>query len=219
MDTVISLRDITFSYNGREPVLNKCSFSLKWGERIGLTGPNGSGKTTLFHIIMGLLKPEKGDIEIFGKVRKEEADFREVREKIGLLFQDPEDQLFCPTVEEDVAFGPLNLGIGYERAKVIVREILDLLRISDLEGRITYRLSGGEKRLVSLATVLAMKPEVLLLDEPTSELDENTRERIIEVIQISAPTLMIISHDQNLLERTTHAIYEMRGGNLYRRGL
>lgn len=107
---MISLRGIVFSYPGGRRVLDGLDFALEQGERVGITGPNGSGKTTLLHIMVGLLKPEAGEVEIFGKTRVEEADFKEVRRRVGLLFQDPDDQLFCPTVVEDVAFGPLNLG-------------------------------------------------------------------------------------------------------------
>ena len=165
---VINLSDISFAYSGNATVLDKLNLQLYSGERLGLIGPNGSGKTTLFHIIMGLLKPSSGIIEIFGKQVSEEKDFRSVRERIGLLFQDADDQLFSPTVLEDVAFGPLNLGKSQDEARDIAHRTLDVLGLSGFEDRITYKLSGGEKKLVSLATVLAMEPEILLLDEPSN---------------------------------------------------
>ncbi len=211
---LISLEDITFGYNSTRDVLRKLRFTFSEGDRVGLTGPNGSGKTTLFHIIMGLLKPKKGEIEIFGKRMHDETDYREVRERIGLLFQDANDQLFCPTVAEDIAFGPLNLGKKHDEALKIVRETLKILGLIGFEDRVTYKLSGGEKKLVSLATVLAMKPEVLLLDEPTSGLDEETTERIIQVINHSSTSYMIISQDRGLLARTTRCIYRMANGKL-----
>ncbi len=211
---LISLEDITFGYNSTRDVLRKLRFTFSEGDRVGLTGPNGSGKTTLFHIIMGLLKPKKGEIEIFGKRMHDEDDYREVRERIGLLFQDANDQLFCPTVAEDIAFGPLNLGKKHDEALKIVRETLKILGLIGFEDRVTYKLSGGEKKLVSLATVLAMKPEVLLLDEPTSGLDEETTERIIQVINHSSTSYMIISQDRGLLARTTRCIYRMANGKL-----
>ena len=167
---------------------------------------------------MGLLNPRAGEIEIFGKGMHEEADFREARERIGLLFQDPNDQLFCPTVAEDVAFGPLNLGKTHEEAREIVRETLETLGLTGFEDRVTYKLSDGEKRLVSLATVLAMNPEVLLLDEPTSGLDEETTERIIQVLTRSSKSYMIISQDRGLLARTTRCTYGMVKGKLERLG-
>ena len=213
-DIFIRLEDITFGYNSARDVLRRLSFTFSEGDRVGLTGPNGSGKTTLFHVIMGLLKPKEGEIEIFGKRMHDEADYREARERIGLLFQDANDQLFCPTVAEDIAFGPLNLGKKHDEALKIVREALKTLGLVGFEDRVTYKLSAGEKKLVSLATVLAMKPEVLLLDEPTSGLDEETTERIIQVLNHSATSYMIISQDRGLLARTTRCIYRMANGKL-----
>ncbi|MFB0507456.1 MAG: energy-coupling factor ABC transporter ATP-binding protein, partial [Thermodesulfobacteriota bacterium] len=193
---LIRLRDITFGYDSGHDVLKKLNVTFSQGDRVGLTGPNGSGKTTLFHIILGLLEPREGEIEIFGRKMRDEADYREVRERIGLLFQDANDQLFCPTVAEDIAFGPLNLGKRHEEALKIVGETLNILGLIGFEDRVTYKLSGGEKKLISLATVLAMKPEILLLDDPTSGLDEETTERIIRVLNSSSASYMIISQDR-----------------------
>ncbi len=212
--TLIRLQGITFGYDSNRDVLRKLSFTFSEGDRVGLTGPNGSGKTTLFHTILGLLKPKEGEIEIFGKGMHEEADFRGVRERIGLLFQDPNDQLFCPTVAEDVAFGPLNLGKRYDEAQRIVTETLETLGLSGFEDRVTYKLSDGERRLVSLATVLAMNPEVLLLDEPTSGLDEETTERIVQVLTHSSKSYIIISQDRGLLAEATRCTYRMADGKL-----
>jgi cobalt/nickel transport system ATP-binding protein len=190
------------------------AFEVQSGDRIGLVGPNGSGKTTLCHIIMGLLKPESGDVEIFGKMRREESDFADVRGRIGFLFQDADDQLFCPTVLEDVAFGPLNLGKTVDEAKDIVRRTLTSLKLEGFEERITYQLSGGEKRLVSLATVLAMEPELLILDEPTTGLDAETSERLAEILRESELPYILISHDREFVRQTTNTIYEIRQGKI-----
>jgi cobalt/nickel transport system ATP-binding protein len=211
---LIRLQDITFGYDSSQDILKKLSLTFSQGDRVGLTGPNGSGKTTLFHIILGLLKPKEGEIEIFGKRMYHEADYREARERIGLLFQDANDQLFCPTVAEDIAFGPLNLGKRHEEALKIVKETLETLGLVGFEDRVTYKLSGGEKKLVSLATVLAMKPEILLLDEPTSGLDEETTERIIQVLNRFSTSYMIISQDKEVLTRTTRRIYRIANGRL-----
>lgn len=211
---LIRLQDVTFGYDSDRDVLRKLSLTLSEGDRVGITGPNGSGKTTLFHVIMGLLKPREGEIEIFGKRMTDEADYRGARERIGLLFQDANDQLFCPTVAEDVAFGPLNLGKRHDEALTVVGETLETLGLFGFEDRITYKLSSGEKKLVSLATVLAMKPEVLLLDEPASGLDEETTERIIQVLNDSSTSYMIVSQDRGFLARTTRRIYRMANGNL-----
>jgi cobalt/nickel transport system ATP-binding protein len=212
--TLIRLKNITFGYDSSQDVLRKLSFTLSEGDRVGIMGPNGSGKTTLFHVIMGLLKPKEGEIDIFGKRISGEDDYREARERIGLLFQDANDQLFCPTVGEDIAFGPLNLGKRHDEALKIVAETLETLGLVGFEDRVTYKLSGGEKKLVSLATVLAMKPQILLLDEPTSGLYEETTERIIQVLNRSSTSYMIISQDRGFLARTTRCTYRMVRGKL-----
>ncbi|MBU1291663.1 energy-coupling factor ABC transporter ATP-binding protein, partial [bacterium] len=164
---------------------------------------------------MGLLNPREGKVEIFGKERKVENDFVEVRERIGLLFQDPDDQLFSPTVAEDIAFGPLNLRKNRQETKEILKETLKTLGLAGFEDRITYNLSYGEKRLVSLATVWAMHPEILLLDEPTIWLDEETIEKIVQILN-SNPYLsyIIISHDKKFLKETTNCIYLMDNGKI-----
>jgi len=214
---IINLADITFSFSSGQDIFDKLNFSFSKGERIGLTGANGSGKTTLFHIIMGLLKPSEGRIKIFEKHRETESDFREVRERIGLLFQDADDQLFCPTVAEDIAFGPLNLGKTHDEVRKIVDETLETVGLVGFEDKVTYKLSGGEKKLVSLATVIAMKPEALLLDEPTTGLDEETTERIIGFLNDSADlSYIIISHDRGFLERTTDCLFKMKDGGMER---
>jgi cobalt/nickel transport system ATP-binding protein len=211
---LIELEDISFSYPGRKPVLKDLSFRLYEKERVGLIGPNGSGKTTLFHIIMGLLKPTSGSMTIFGERVVDEKNFRSIRQKIGLLFQDADDQLFSPTVLEDVAFGPLNQGRSVHEAKEIARETLGSLGLEGFEDRITHKLSGGEKKLVSLATVLAMKPLVLLLDEPTTGLDEETTDKIIGILGGIDISYVFISHNMDFIDQTTDKIYGMANGQI-----
>lgn len=213
-DLIIHLKDICFSYPGSPPALDNLDLKLCKGDRIGLMGPNGSGKTTLFHIIMGLLKPSAGTIEIFNHPTVTEKDFRKVREKIGLLFQDADDQLFSPTVVEDVAFGPLNLGKSQDEAMDIARNTLNFLGLAGFEDRITYKLSGGEKKLVSLATVLAMEPEVLLLDEPTGGLDDMTKATLKDVLSDLDLSYILISHEIDFLADITNAIYTMKEGKI-----
>lgn len=211
-DLIIHLKNITFSYPGCDPVLEKLNLQFQKGSKIGLMGSNGSGKTTLFHIIMGLLKPSAGKIEIFNTPVETENDFRRVREKIGLLFQDADDQLFSPTVLEDVAFGPLNLGKTKSDAMDIAKNTLDFLGLNGFEERITYKLSGGEKKLVSLATVLAMEPEVLLLDEPTNGLDDKTKAMIKNVLMNLDLSYILISHEIDFLADITDSIYTLQSG-------
>ncbi len=213
---LINLSGITFSYPGAtQPVLDHLDLKFYPGERIGLVAPNGSGKTTLLHIMMGLLKPNSGRMEIFGKPVSEEKDFLEVRRRIGLLFQDSDDQLFSPTVLEDVAFGPLNLGKSKEEAVEIARRTLAELGLAGFEARITIKLSGGEKRLVALATVLAMEPEVLLLDEPINGLDIETQKKIPQILADLDLSYIIISHDIDFLTAITGSIYTMQAGKIF----
>jgi cobalt/nickel transport system ATP-binding protein len=202
-EPLIELHDITFSYPGApHPVFQDFHYQLLPGEHIGLIGPNGAGKTTLLHLIMGLLRPQAGRIVIFGQEVKKEKDFMDVRQKVGLLFQNADDQLFCPTVLDDVAFGPLNQGKPPAEAIDIARETMARLGLTGFEDRVTYRLSGGEKKLVSLATVLAMEPQLLLLDEPTAGLDEKTKERLVHILQHLDIGYMIVSHENDFLNHT-----------------
>jgi cobalt/nickel transport system ATP-binding protein len=214
-DRLICLEEVSFSYHEDRQVLNNLSFHLHDNERVGLVGPNGGGKTTLFHLIMGLLRPNSGRIEIFGQEMRDEKDFRPVRQRIGMLFQDADDQLFSPTVLEDVAFGPLNQGKSVKEAKDISRETLDSLGLNGFEERITHKLSGGEKKLVSLATVLAMKPRVLLLDEPTTGLDSETTKRIINILQHIDISYIFISHNMDFILQTTQKVYGMDDGRIF----
>jgi len=211
---VINIEKLNFSYSNGKKIFEGLDFFLNKKEKVGLTGPNGSGKTTLFHLIMGLLKPESGTVKISETVRREEKDFFEVRRRIGLLFQDSDDQLFCPTVEEDIAFGPLNIGKSHEEAHKIVKDTCEKLGLNGYEKRVTHRLSGGEKRLVALATVVAMHPECYLLDEPVAGLDEATTERFLNYLREHADTYIIIAHDRNFLESATDKIYELRDGSI-----
>jgi cobalt/nickel transport system ATP-binding protein len=212
---MIEMHNVTFAYQNGPPVLENLSFRIEEGDRVGIFGPNGSGKTTLLQMIVGLLKAQRGDVVIFGRERKEEADFLEVRRKIGFLFQDPDDQLFCPTVKEDVAFGPLNLGLGVKEVEEIVEGTLTALNLYHLKEKIIFRLSGGEKRLVSLATVMAMKPLVVVLDEPTAGLDQDTTLMLTQVLREHFNTYLIVSHDREFLQATVDRIYRMENGKIY----
>lgn len=213
-DPIIQLNNIWYGYPGEQPVLKDLDFTLAKGQHIGLLAPNGSGKTTLFHVIMGLLPVSEGNIRVFGRPIETEKDFVWVRKKIGFLFQDADDQLFSPTVLDDVAFGPLNMGKSKKEALSISREVLAFLGLSDFENRITFKLSGGEKKLVSLATVLSMNPEALLLDEPLNGLDNKTRIKLIEVLKTIDVPYVVISHDIDFLIDSTDAIYTIRNGKI-----
>ncbi len=170
--------------------------------RMGLTGKNGAGKTTLLRLIMGLLKPNCGKIELFNQPCHTEKEFHAARCQIGFVFQDAEDQLFCPTVEEDIAFGPLNLGLSSTQARQRVVEVLNEIGMPQYGPRVTYTLSGGEKKLISLGTALAMRPRLLILDEPTAGLDDDAVLRLEKILLNSKLPYLIVSHDQEFLNRT-----------------
>lgn len=212
--SIVELDHLSFAYAGGREVLRDACLSLRPNERIGLYGPNGSGKTTLFRLIMGLAKPREGDVLFHGRPMKDEKDFRALRCRMGLVLQHAEDQLFCPTVLEDVAFGPLNLGLSQDEARTRAVATLERLGLGGFENRLTHRLSGGEKKLVSLATVLAMEPEALLLDEPTNGLDPEARKRIIGVLKTIPTARIIISHDWDFLAETSSEYLTVVDGRL-----
>lgn len=213
---IIQLCNISYHYAlTSSPVLHNLNLEVA-DERIGLIGPNGSGKTTLFQIMVGLLVPDNGQVVFEGRNMGCEKDFRLLRRQVGLLFQSADDQLFSPTVLEDVAFGPLNLGYSPVEAKDIASGTLKELGLAGFEERITHRLSGGEKKLVALATILSMRPRLLLLDEPTNNLDPATRKRLIDILMGLPQAQLIISHDWDFLACTTSHLYTLEHGHLHR---
>jgi len=149
---------------------------------------------------MGLLKPQSGQIEIFSKISNTEKDFADVRRRIGYLFQNPDDQLFCPTVREEIAFGPLNLGKKGEEAAETVKETCEILGLDGFEDRITFHLSGGEKRLTALASVIAIKPELLLLDEPTNDLDDVKTKTVLDYLRNNTKSFIMVSQELDHLK-------------------
>lgn len=211
---MIRLEGVSFAYEPSRPVLDRVDFHLAAGDRVALNGANGAGKTTFLHLMVGLVKPCAGHMVAFGRERRVEKDFVEVRAKAGLLFQDADDQLFCPTVAEDVAFGPLNQGKSKAEARAIVHETLCTLGLDGLEHRVTHKLSGGQRRLVSLAAVLAMRPDALLLDEPTNALDEETRQRLLDILTGLPQAMVIVSHDRDVLDRLANRHVRLTAGRL-----
>lgn len=214
MSLLFEAAGLRFAYPQRPPVLDGADLTLSAGERLAINGANGAGKSTLLQILIGLLRPQAGRVIAFGAERRTEADFREVRRRAGYVFQDPDDQLFCPTVAEDVAFGPLNLGQGRAETLATVARVLEVVGLAGFEHRVTHTLSGGEKRLVSLACVLAMDPQVLLLDEPTNALDEDTTARMVEVLLGLPQAMIVVSHDPHFRRKVVSRTLRLRGGRL-----
>lgn len=211
---IVELRGVTGGYNGRE-VLAHLDLTLKPGQRMGLAGHTGSGKTTLLKTIMGLVRPRQGEVRIKGFVCEGESDFAKHRTCLGYLFQNPDDQLFCPTVIEDVAFGPLNLGVKPGVARDVAACCLHMVGLAGFEDRLVHCLSGGEKRLASLAGVLAMRPEALLLDEPTTGLDPESKARVAQVLNGLDLALLVVSHEWDFLAEVTADHYILSHGHLH----
>ena len=213
--SIIKLENISFSYpRSLVKVLNDLCFELNSNDKIGMIAPNGSGKTTLLHMIMGLSHPDCGSVELFGNKITKEKEFAQFRPKIGLMFQDSDDQLFNPYVIDDVTFGPLNLGFSQKEALAIAKETLSNLGIEELENSIVHKLSGGQKRLVALASVLAMQPEALLLDEPTAGLDMEVKKRIEGVLKGLDIAYLVVAHDFNFLKSIASKLVSMEDGKV-----
>jgi len=208
MIPVFELSEISYSYPGGQPALEEVSFSVWRRESIVILGANASGKSTLLHLLDGLIFPVSGSLRAFGEMlsprRMETADFvQQFRRKVGLVFQEAEAQLFCPTVREEIAFGPLQLGLSREEVQKRVEETLLISGLAGIEDRPPYSLSGGEKKKVALACVLAIEPEVLLLDEPTGDLDPRSQTWLVELLgglRETGKTIISATHDLSIVE-------------------
>ena len=201
-NTVVALKGVSFGYAGRPTLFHDLDFALHEGEQIGLYGPNGSGKTTFFRLLTGLEKPQRGTLLFHGHPVDSEDALHRLRCGIGFVLQNSDDQLFSSSVLEDAAFGPLNLGLGKKVARVRAMDALTSLGIENLADRPPHRLSGGEKKLAALASVLSMRPEALLLDEPTMFLDEASQATLADMLKRQTLARIIISHDMDFLTRT-----------------
>jgi len=193
----VSIRSLGFTYPAGTRALDGVTLEIGRGESVGLVGPNGAGKSTLLLHLNGLLRGD-GSVRIMG-IEVNGSSLREIRRAVGLVFQDPEDQLFTPTVYDDVAFGPLNMRVPPGEVGERVRRALDLVGMRGFEARSAHHLSFGEKKKVSLATVLALEPEIIALDEPTSNLDPASREEFINYLATLPATKVIASHDLDMV--------------------
>ncbi len=190
----IEVQDLRFSYPDGREALRGTDLRVEPGQRVALFGPNGAGKTTLALHLNGIYEAATGTVRI-GDLVLSEPSLTEIRRRVGLVFQDPDDQLFMPTVAEDVAFGPANLGMSGAELEARVAEALAAVEASDFGDRAPHHLSGGERRRVAIATVLAMRPDVLVLDEPTSGLDPAGRRELVTTLQRLDITQLVITHD------------------------
>lgn len=214
---MLTVNEVSFSYSAAQPVLRQVSLAAAAGESIGLVGANGVGKSTLMRLLVGLEAPTAGTITVDG-LTVEKKHLAAVRKKIGYVFQDSEDQLFMNTVGEDVAFGPRSYGLAPDEVESRVEEALRLTGTAALRHRRTDQLSGGEKKLAAIATILSMKPDLILLDEPSVALDPRNRRALIGVLS-SLPCLKIIaSHDLDMILDTCSRTVLMEDGRILRDG-
>ncbi len=214
IESIVSVKDVKFSYPAGVAALHGVSLEVKQGERLALLGPNGSGKSTLILLIAGLLTPKNGEITVFGE-KTTSKDFQKFRSRIGIVFQDPDDQLFTPSVIEDVEYGPKNLKLPEEDIKARSAHVLDKMGIEHLRDRPPHRLSFGEKKKVSLATALVLKPELLILDEPTANLDLVSRRGLIETLNElsrAGTTIIVSTHDAEAIPELADRIVVISRG-------
>lgn len=206
----LMIKDLAFTYPDQSLDLKDINLEITTGEKIGIIGANGAGKTTLFLLICGILAPTNGQILLFNQPIKTGEFYPE----IGLVFQNPNDQLFCPTVWDDVAFGCENMGLTPVEIETRVHQALSLTGVSHLADRIPHHLSGGEKCMVAIASVLAMQPQVILYDEPSANLDLKARRRLINFLKKSPETIMISSHDLELILEICERIILLHQGQI-----
>ncbi len=222
MTSIIETRDLSYSYGDGTQALRNVSISLQAGRKVALVGPNGAGKSTLMLMMNGILRPSSGEILFAGRpLQYDASSLRAVRRAVGMVFQNSDDQLFAPTVYQDVAFGPTNLGYPAEKVKRYVGFALQYVGLSGYERRPPHHLSGGEKKRVAIAGILAMEPQVMILDEPTSNLDPASSEEIMEMLDElnqGGKTMIISTHDVDLAYRWADEIILMKDGDVIRRG-
>ena len=198
MQELITVENLSFSYPDGQQALTDVSLGIYRGDSVAIVGPNGAGKSTLVLHFNGILR-SNGHIKLLGKA-VDENNLRWVRSRVGLVFQNPDDQLFSPTVFDDVAFGPMNMGHSEAEVEQAVKLSLELVSMAGFEKRSPHHLSVGEKKRIALATVLSMSPEVLVIDEPTSNLDPRGKWDIIEVLKGLSVTKIVVSHDLEMVE-------------------
>jgi cobalt/nickel transport system ATP-binding protein len=219
---ILETRDLYFRYPDGTEVLKGINFKVKKGEIISLLGPNGAGKSTLFLHFNGILKPIRGEVLIKGEpIKYDKKSLIDVRKTVGLVFQNPDDQIFAPTVKEDVAFGPLNLGLPKDEVERRVKEALKAVGMEGFENKPPHHLSGGQKKRVAIAGILAMQPEIIVLDEPTSGLDPVGASKIMKLLyelNKEGMTIIISTHDVDLVPVYADRVYIIYNGKILKEG-
>ena len=210
---MIEFQNVSFAYEKDRPVLRELSFRIGDGEAVGLIGANGAGKSTVMKLLLGLIAPTEGSVLVDG-IRVEKKSLPEIRRKLGFVLQNSDNQMFMPTVYEDMIFAPLNYGLSREEAERRVDTALERLGMQELKHRHNHRISGGEKRMAAIATILAMEPEAVLMDEPSSALDPCNRRRVINIIRELPQTKLITSHDLDMILDTCERVILLSGGRI-----
>ena len=215
---MLEARNITFSYDDGTEALNNVNLKVDKGDIVALLGKNGAGKSTLFLHFNGILRPDKGEIIIDEeKLKYDKKSLIKFRQKVGLVFQNPDDQIFAPSVEEDVAFGPLNLKLPMEEVQKRVHEALERVGMVGFEKKAPHHLSGGQKKRVAIAGILAMKPEIMVFDEPTAGLDPKGASKIINLLKElneQGITIIISTHDVDLVPQYANKVYVLHEGSM-----
>lgn len=209
----IELSQVSYTYPDGNRAIDEISFLIGHGEAIGIVGANGAGKSTLLSILTGIVFPQQGVVRI-GDIPVTKKTLNEIRRSIGMTFQDPDDQLFMTTVYDDVAFGPRNLMLDESEVKKRVDEALTEVGMQNIANRPSYRLSGGEKRLVSIATTTAMKPDILIMDEPSASLDPKARRRLMQILKGFSHTKIITSHDLDMILEICERTIVLKNGRI-----
>ncbi len=197
-DVVLAVKDLSFSYPDGHVALRDVSLEIERGQKVALVGPNGAGKSTLMLHLNGILHGQQGQLQV-GRLPVTQANLPQIRAMVGLVFQNPDDQLFSPTVFEDVAFGPLHMGLPEPEVRARVARALEQVNMAGYAGRLSYHLSTGEKKRIAIATVLSMEPELLVLDEPSAGLDPRARRGLSDLLRALPLTMLISSHDMLLV--------------------
>jgi cobalt/nickel transport system ATP-binding protein len=219
---VVETKEITYEYPDGTKALEKVNFNVDDGKIVALLGPNGAGKSTLFLHFNGILRPSSGSVNIDGEtVNYDKKDLLKVRQKVGIVFQNPDDQLFAPTVLEDVAFGPMNMGLSKDEVEKRVKEALSRVGMEGFEKKPPHHLSGGQKKRVAIAGILAMKPKIMVLDEPTSGLDPKGASQILRLLyklNQEGMTIVISTHDVDLVPLYASRVYIISNGKIIKEG-
>ena len=210
----LSISNLHFAYPDNPDVLCGVDLTIAPGERVGLIGPNGAGKTTLFHSICGVLKPTAGEISLFGKP----VQPGKFHPEVGLVFQYPEDQIFSPSVRDDIAFGPLNMGLAQEEVTRRVDATMARMGLTEFAERPPHHLSGGQKRTVAIAGVQAMQPQLVIYDEPSANLDIRSRRRLINDLCESEETVLVASHDLEMILEVCERVFLLDEGRIIASG-